>query len=74
MLKMKNLKHRICKRLIMAFVETVNLDNDSVNSKELWNWIKNSLEISETQILSTDEDKLKWIQEWHDFLVAGHPG
>jgi hypothetical protein len=43
----------------VAFAETVNLDNNSVNSEELWNWIKNSLEISETQILPTEEDKLK---------------
>jgi hypothetical protein len=32
------------------------------------------LEISETQIQPTDEDKRKWIQECHDSLVAGHPG
>jgi transposase InsO family protein len=32
------------------------------------------LEISETQILPTDENKLKWIQKCHDSPVAEHPG
>ena len=58
----------------MAFAETVNLDKDFINSEELWNWIKNSLKIFETQIIATDEDKLKWIQECHYSPVAGHPG
>jgi hypothetical protein len=31
-----------------------------------------SLEISETQIIPTDKDKLKWIQECHDSPVVGH--
>jgi hypothetical protein len=58
----------------VAFAETVNHANNSVNSRELWNWINNSLEMTKTQILPTDEDKLKWIQECHDSPVAGHPG
>jgi beta-lactamase class D len=58
-LKMENLDERIRKELIVAFAETVNMDNDFVNSKELWNWIKNSLKISETQIIPTDGNKLK---------------
>jgi hypothetical protein len=57
----------------VAFAETVNLDNDSINSKELWNWINNLLQISETQILPTEEAKLKWILECHDSPVAGNP-
>jgi hypothetical protein len=55
-------------------METVNLNNDSVNPDELWNWVKNiykqcpelcthrkePLEVSEIQqIQLTDEDKLK---------------
>jgi hypothetical protein len=62
-LKTENLDQWVRKGLIVAFAETVNLDNDSVNSEKLWNWIKNLQEISETQILPTDKDKLKWIQE-----------
>jgi hypothetical protein len=74
MLKTENLDKRVRKGLIVAFAETVNLDNDLVNSEELWNWIKHSLKMSETQIIPTDEDKFKWIQECHNSPVVGHPG
>jgi hypothetical protein len=32
------------------------------------------LEVSEAQVQPTDEEKLKWIWEYHDSPVAGHPG
>jgi hypothetical protein len=32
------------------------------------------LEIAEIQTQPTDEDKFKWIQEWHNSPVAGHLG
>jgi hypothetical protein len=32
-----------------------------------------SLEISEIQILPTEEGKLKWIAQCHDSPYAGHP-
>jgi hypothetical protein len=79
-LKTENLDKELHKNLVIAFKETVNLDNDSVNPDELWNWVKNiythrqqPVEISETQIQPTDEDKLKWIQEYQDSPVTGHP-
>jgi hypothetical protein len=43
-LKMENLDQKIRKELVMAFVETVNMNNDEVNPEEDWNWIQNVCE------------------------------
>jgi hypothetical protein len=37
MLKKGNLNKEICKGLLIAFAETVNLDNGSVWPEEMWN-------------------------------------
>jgi hypothetical protein len=39
-LKTENLDKKVCKGLIVAFAESVNLDNNSVKPEELWNWVK----------------------------------
>jgi hypothetical protein len=40
-LKTENLNKELRKNLVVAFMETVNLDNDSVYPDKLWNWVKN---------------------------------
>jgi hypothetical protein len=64
----------------------VNLGEDEVNPKELWDWIQNvcndcPLDISEGLCINTmetnsknDTDMLKWMREHHDSPIAGHPG
>jgi hypothetical protein len=74
MLKMENLDKELCKNLVVAFMEIVNLNNDLVNHDKQWNWVKNIcrqcpklcahrkelLEDSELQLIQpTDKDKLK---------------
>jgi hypothetical protein len=92
-LKTENLNKELHEAHIVAFAETVNLDNDSTSTEELWNWIKKvcqkcphdsseglhvhkeqPLGSSEIQVQPMDEDKLKWIQEYHNTPVAGRPG
>jgi hypothetical protein len=92
-LKTENLNKEVRMGLIVAFAETVNIDNSSITCRKLRNWVKNHyrhcphdcseglcthqehpLEISEAQVQPTNQDKLKWIREYHDSAVAGHPG
>jgi hypothetical protein len=40
MLKTENLDKKVQKQLIVAFGETVNLDNNFVSPKQLWDWVK----------------------------------
>jgi hypothetical protein len=40
-LKPENLDKEVRRGLIVAIAETVNLDNSSITSWELWNWVKN---------------------------------
>jgi hypothetical protein len=39
-LKTESLEEKAQNELIVAFTETVNLDNNSVSPKELWNWVQ----------------------------------
>ena len=73
----------------MAFTETVSFDNESVEPKELWNWVHNMCQqcpfdtseghhgqqpLEATEAKLTDQDKLDQIKQHHDSPVAGHPG
>jgi hypothetical protein len=40
-LKTENLNKEVRRGLIVAFPKTVNVDNSSITSEELWNWVKN---------------------------------
>jgi hypothetical protein len=88
-LQTENLDKELCKNWVVAFMQTVNLHNHSVNHDKLWNWVKNIgkqcpelgtymkelLEVSELQqIQLTDNDQLVRIQEFDDTQVAGHQG
>jgi hypothetical protein len=39
-LKTEHLDKEVRRGLIVAFAETVNIDNGSITSEELWNWVK----------------------------------
>jgi hypothetical protein len=92
-LKTDYLDKKVRRGLVVAFAETVKIDNGSITSEELWDWVSNvcqyclynsseglcthqehTLEVSEGQLQSTDEEKHKWIRECHDSPIAGHPG
>jgi hypothetical protein len=63
---MENLDERIGKGLIVALMETVNLDGDSISSEELWNWIKNVYQYclyDSSEGLYTHTDQLLKISE-----------
>jgi hypothetical protein len=93
MFKMKNIDKEVCRELIVAFADTVNIESTAIFPEELWNWVKNvcqhclynsseglcthqecSIEVTEAHVQTTNEEKLKWIQDFHDSPVAGHPG
>jgi hypothetical protein len=40
-LKMENLDKRIQSRLVIAFAEVINQDEENINPMEFWNWIQN---------------------------------
>jgi hypothetical protein len=39
-LKTENLNKEVRQKLVVAFAETVNMDNGSITSEELWNWVE----------------------------------
>jgi hypothetical protein len=86
LLKTENLDKRMQQRLMVAFAEVANQDEEDLNPEAIWNWIENicnncPLDSSEGLFINStgtnnmeDSDKFKLIQEHHDSPTARHPG